>query len=90
MNTKEFVIDDDTMDALRDRAKRDCIQLEDLVDRYILLITNLQDKIRPEFRELQRINALVFNHDVDFNWKEELSNELCPVMNPIEFLVKEV
>jgi len=76
MKTKEFVIDDETMEALKARANREGTKLEDLVDRYINLIKGLQNNLPPEFKELQRRNAIAFGSVTDFNWKEELSNEL--------------
>ena len=80
MLTEEFVIDNETMDALRNRANKDGIKLKDLTERYIQFITNLRKTMSPEFKklnEIQRRNRMAF-YDLaaDFNYKEEFGNEL--------------
>jgi actin-like ATPase involved in cell morphogenesis len=76
MNTKEFVIDDETMEELREVAKMDGERLEDLIERYVQFITKdykkLLESVPPEVRAMQRRNKV----PAGFNWKEELSDEL--------------
>ena len=76
MLTEEFVIDDDTMEALRERANNEGVELEDLKDRFVRFITDSCKNIPPELIEIQRRNRQVFSLDSDFNCKEEVSNEL--------------
>jgi hypothetical protein len=76
MYTKEFVIDDETMEVLKSKANGDGLQLEFVTDKYIEFITDLLKRVPPELSAIQRKNSLAFDLAVDFDWKEEYGNEL--------------
>ena len=76
MDTKEFVIDNETMKVLEDRASRNGIKLDDEIERYVQFISNLLKRVPPEVRAMQRRNGLAFGLAAGFDWKEEVSNEL--------------
>jgi len=76
METKEFVIDDETMEVLQIKANRDGKKLEDVIEKYLQFITDLLKRVSPEVKAMQRRNRIVFDVAADFDWKEEVSNEL--------------
>ena len=83
MDTKEVVIDDDTMEMAVQLSARTGRNVEEILDKYRYFITDGYQKliknVSPELTELraiQRRNKIAFGMVGDFNWKEELSNEL--------------
>jgi len=75
MNTKEIVISDGVMEVLKRRAHKENVNLEDLVERYILLITDLNKSVPQEILEMQRRNRVLFG-DADIDLKEEFANAM--------------
>ena len=69
---KEAVIDDETLKVLQNRAQRDGKKLEDVMDKYVQLVTDLLKTVPPEVKAMQRRNKM----PAGFDWKEEISGEL--------------
>ena len=82
MDTKEVTIDEDVMEMAIQNSKRTGRCVEEILDKYRHFVTDnrrLSDDVSPVFEELkaiQRRNRIVFGNAGDFDWKEELSNEL--------------
>jgi len=76
METEEVVVSDEVMEVLKRRSQKENVNLEDLIERYVQLISNLRESVPlEELKKIQRRNRALFG-DADIDLKEEFANAM--------------
>ena len=80
MDTKEVIIDENTMEMAKEYSIRSGMNLKDLLDSYTHFVTEgykeFTKNVSPEVKAMQRRNRIALDLPADFDWKEEVGNEM--------------